>query len=311
MEKMILAADIGGTSSRFGLFAVRSGSLVRIKSLWLETQKFQSLEGELNELIAQGFISVPIQQLVVAGAGPVLEGRRIKLTNVPWGIDLDALPENLKPVNGVVINDFVAQALSSVSPIAAEADLLVAGETEATGVRAVLGAGTGLGVASIALDKSGRYLALPSEGGHVNYCAESEEEFRFMKFIANKLKLPYASWEDVLSGRGLAISHEFLTGDSLAPAEVGQLLAKAEQTAEFFARNYGRLCRNLALQYLATGGVYIAGGIATKNRILVEHPAFQESFYRTRQHADFLAKVPIFLIDNQESGLWGAAQLLA
>jgi glucokinase len=306
----ILVADIGGTSSRFAHFSLASGELRRLGSLWLKTGDYQSFDAVLSELDTRGFVPdfSAIDIFVIAGAGPVEDRCRIKLTNAPWGIDVEALSDNHQAKQTIIINDFVAQAYSAVSPI--EIDCVIKGEVKLREPKAIIGAGTGLGQGAIVYDLLNRPLAIPSEGGHVHYAAESEEEFRFLDFLKQLLKIPYPSWEDALSGDGLERTHLFLTGVQLDASEIGAGLDSANLgTARCFARNLGRVCRNLALQYLAGGGVYIAGGIVAKNRILVELPEFRESFFATRMHAGFLSEVSVFVIDNQESGLWGAAQL--
>lgn len=306
----ILVADIGGTSSRFSLFSVVKDELNQLSSLWLKTGEHSSFDSELTELESQKFVEdfSAVDIFVIAGAGPVEDQRRIKLTNAPWGIDLDALDKTHLAKHSLIINDFVAQAYSAVSPI--EIDCVIPGVEKPREPKAVLGAGTGLGQGAVIFDWSGQPIAIPSEGGHVHYAGESEEEFRFFNFLKQKLKIPYPSWEDALSGEGLERTHEFLTGVQLDAKVIGESLAGSFiETARMFSRNLGRVCRNLALQYLAGGGVYIAGGIVAKNRVLVELPEFKESFLTTRQHAEFVRKVPVFVIDNQESGLWGAAQL--
>jgi len=311
MSQKILAADIGGTSSRFAVFTAHGGTLTLESRCWLKTGEFNSFEAELKELVQRGFITSGQEPAIVSigAAGPVEDGVRVKLTQVPWVIDIERLPQELEPKQFRLVNDFVAQAYCCMSPLAAESTTVLSGEKEPDGEMAVVGAGTGLGVAGVLVLKPGHGLALPSEGGHVNYSPESEEEFRFTQFLSKLNNVHYPSWEDALSGRGLQATHEFLTGTKLEAAAIGAGLNEFTRTAEMFARNYGRLCRNLALQYLTSGGIFIAGGIAAKNRILVEHPAFEESFRNSRQHKQFMAKVPVYLQDNEEAGLWGAAQL--
>lgn len=307
-QKKILAADIGGTSSRFGLFTRGpAGKLERMTSLWLRTSEFSDFPSELRELEQQGWNLADVAAFVVAGAGPVAEGKRIKLTQVPWSIDLETLPYRFPLAKAV--NDFVGQAFAALSPIVETADRIREGVEVSRGTKVVVGAGTGLGVAAITFLDDGRAVPLSSEGGHLNYAPETEREFRFLEFVSKKLQIPYPSWEDVLSGRGLSLTHEFFTGESLSPGDVASKLSVESETAVLFSTHYGRLCRNLALQYLAEGGVLIAGGIAAKNKFLVTSAHFVQSFLATRQHAQFLERVPLTLLDDQESGLWGAAQL--
>lgn len=143
-----------------------------------------------------------------------------------------------------------------------------------------------------------------------------EEETVFRDFLVRERKQQAGvclsapvECEDVLSGRGLALLHRFLTGEERSPAEVGATaLGHDSPTLRLFARLYGRMCRDWALVTLCRGGLYIAGGIAAKNPLTVTCPAFVEGFLDTCSFGDWLATVPVFLMDCENSGLWGAAR---
>jgi glucokinase len=307
-----LVADIGGTSSRYAIFESPSNGELSLKaSTWLKTGDFTQFQSQLERLKADAFVSnfSDFSAFVVAGAGPTKGDKYIKLTQVPWAVDLENLPKELKISRSIVLNDFAAQAYACLSPIREESDQILPGVVDPAGAIAVVGAGTGLGVAALVNDGKGRFKAISSEGSHVNYAPENDEEYEFLKFIKKELNVLYPSAEDTLSGRGLRLTHKFLTGADLEPVEVAKLLGSSPKTLELFARSYGRFCRNTALQYLSSGGLYIAGGIAAKNRELVTCPAFEKSFRGTRQHVEFISSIEVRLLDNQESGLWGAAQL--
>ena len=307
-----LVADIGGTSSRYAIFeSLAPGVFTKKESTWLVTKDFGSFLGQLEQIKASGFLNdfSTVDAFVVAGAGPTVAGKIIRLTQVPWGIDLNALASGFKILNSIAINDFAAQAYACLSPIQAEADTILSGVSDPTGAISVVGAGTGLGVAALIQDINGVYRAVQSEGGHVNYAPETDEEYAFLKFVSKELSVPYPSCEDTLSGRGLKLTHKFVTGENLTSEEVSKRLKDSPKTVEFFARNYGRVCRNMALQYISSGGLFIAGGIAARNKELVKHPAFEQSFRGTRQHKELVKNIEVKLLDNQESGLWGAAYL--
>ena len=316
MSKSYLVADIGGTSSRYAIFqGENSSELVKTDSLWLKTAEYRDFPSQLRDLETRGFIKSfsSLSAFVVAGAGPASGPKFIGLTQVDWDIDLDALPEQLSVPSSRALNDFAAQAYSCVSPISKEADLVLEGTEDRQGAIAVIGAGTGLGVAALITDTSSgmsqKFSVIPSEGGHINYPAETDQEFDFAKFVARELGVRYASLEDTLSGRGLRLTHKFITGEDVSSEEVSKNLANHPATLAFFARNYGRACRNVALEFIATGGVFVAGGIAARNREILQHPAFKSGFRESRQHQALIAKIPVRLLDNQESGLWGAAYL--
>jgi glucokinase len=280
-------------------------------SSWLATKDFGSFLGQLEHLKSSGFLGdfTGISAFVVAGAGPTKSDKYIHLTQVPWVVDLGALPEKFRVTRSVAINDFAAQAYACLSPIQAEAETILSGCADPNGTIAVVGAGTGLGVAALIRNSNGVFQAIPSEGGHINYSPESDQEYAFIKFLSKELSIPYPTVEDTLSGRGLKLTHKFVTGEDLSPEEISKKLKDYPKTIEFFAKSYGRACRNTALQYISSGGLFIAGGIAARNRELVKHPAFEQSFRGTRQHKEMIKNVEVKLLDNQESGLWGAAYL--
>jgi len=306
----ILAADIGGTNSRFAHFTLdEKGNLALVNTRWLKTRHSNSLS-HLLELLNQSEFSLPIDQsdiAVLAVAGPIINGVYSNPPNIPWDIDLAGGLKNLSLIRCFLINDFVAQAYACRSPIIESARQIIAGKIDASAPLAVIGAGTGLGMAALTPDGSGGYVAVPSEGGHCVFPFESPAEFEFMQFVMDKLNAPYVETEFVVSGRGLSLVHQFLAGEKLTPAEVSAGLSHDSETLAWTARFYGRACRNYALQVLARGGVYIAGGVAAKIPLLVMHPAFEQQFTNSETMSAMLQEIPVYLNTNEESGLWGAA----
>jgi glucokinase len=150
-------------------------------------------------------------------------------------------------------------------------------------------------------------VAVPSEGGHTDFPFISKREYEFQEFLLQKLGHKYVTGNKVVSGQGLSYIHEFLTGEKCEPQKVAAGFTPESETLEWASRFYGRTCRNYALETLALGGVYIAGGVAAKTPELIKHRAFETEFHTSSTMADLLQKVPVFLIKNEESGLWGAA----
>lgn len=156
----------------------------------------------------------------------------------------------------------------------------------------------------------GRWLAVPSEGGHANFPFVGEAEFAFARFARKTLGVEDIAAEQVLSGPGLALLHRFLTGEDLSPPEVGAIALHSEtDTLIWFARFYGRACRNWVLSSLCTGGLWIAGGIAASNPLCVQHPAFATAYLQKGKRQDIVAQTPVYLMTDSTSGLWGAAYL--
>jgi glucokinase len=306
----ILAADIGGTHSRFGFFQIdAAGQLVCRRTEWLDTRQASSFMDLIGQLDAVQF-ALPPQQADVAVfsiAGPVMEGSRSRPPNIAWNVDMAEFARHYKIDTSLLINDFVAQAYACRSPAVESAEQILPGRVNETAPLVVIGAGTGLGQAALVPVPGGQLRAVPSEAGHGSFPFESTAEADLMRFLLDQTGEAYVRTETILSGRGLSRVHQFLTGQSLAPADVAGSLKYDSQTLRWMARFFGRVCRNSALQFLAYGGVYIAGGVAAKTPRLVTHAAFGRAFRQSPTMAAVLERIPVFLNTNEESGLWGAA----
>jgi glucokinase len=308
--KTILAADIGGTNSRFAAFQVDGDQqLSLVATKWLKTREANTFYHLLDLLKASDF-PMSLQQAAVgvfAVAGPVENEIYCKPPNIPWEIDGSNLGRDYGVKHCILMNDFAAQAFACRSPIIEAAPQIVPGRIDPMKPLAVIGAGTGLGQAALLPLQTGGYVALSSEGGHATCPFESETEFDFMKFLVKETGEPYVRAEIVVTGRGLSLIHQYLTGKKLEPAQVAAVMTDDSETLKWSSRFYGRVARNFALQVLAYGGVYIAGGVAAKIPRLVTHAEFKAAFRRTATMAHVLDEIPVFLNTNEESGLWGAA----
>jgi glucokinase len=306
----ILAADIGGTNSRFAAFeSDLGGQLVMRQSCWLPTDQAESFPHLIEQLHEEDFELPPEKAdiTVLAVAGPVTDGIHSDPPNIKWDVDVSDLPQKSGFGRCKLINDFAAQAYACRSPVIKSAQLIVAGKIDPEAALVVVGAGTGLGQAALINDGCGRWLAVSSEGGHAGFPFETEDERDYEAFLRQQTGDPYIEAETVVSGRGLSNLHHFLTGRKLKPSEVGDELGEDSPTVIWMSRFYGRVCRNYALQLLAYGGVYIAGGVAAKLPQLVTCAEFEASFRSSSTMAGELKKIPVFLNANEESGLWGAA----
>lgn len=317
-RRSLLAADIGGTNCRLARFSLLpEGRLVLERAVWLESASLHTTEHLLAALERELELHpAHADATVLAVAGPVSEGRG-RLTNGCLEVDVRPLAA-APPVR--VINDFVAQACACLTDMGDRARLLrppgaspAAPAVPARLPRAVVGAGTGLGVAALfpldmAAPAAGGWLVAPSEGGHAAFPFVGEEETAFHAFLRRELRLPYARGDDVLSGRGLALLHAFLTGERLAPGEVGRrALDGPTPTLHWYARFYGRACRNVMLSTLCSGGLWISGGIAARNPLCVGCDAFFAELHDAPAFAGWLRNIPVRLMEDGESGLWGAA----
>lgn len=310
--RKILAADIGATNSRFALFKISGdGELSLAETQWLRTAESSSFHDLLSSLKKGGFPVHPgeIDIAVFAVAGPVENGVKSLPPFISWDIDISVARTGFGMDRSILINDFVAQAYACLSPAGKSARLILPGQKTPDGTIAVIGAGTALGKAALVPDGSGGYIAMPSEGGHTNYPFESQREFEFHDFMMRELRDRYITANKVVSGKGLSLVHKFLSGSAMEPHEVADRLAQYPETLEWASRFYARACRNFALETLSTGGLYIAGGVAANSPELVTCNVFADEFRSSDTLAHVLADIPVYLVTDQNAGLWGGAVL--
>ncbi|MDA8084347.1 MAG: glucokinase [Nitrospiraceae bacterium] len=313
----ILAADIGGTHSRFGFFlADGDEDLTLICSKWFRTRDADSFGRLLSMLGESDFPlkAVEADITVIAIAGPVAKGTYSAPPLIPWHVDLEEAGPSHGLRHPVLINDFIAQAYATRSRPGRSSREILPGERDPEGTVAVIGAGTGLGKAALIPNGPDVYTVLASEGGHASFPFLSGREAEYQEFLLRRLGEKYVTGNNVVSGKGISLLHEFLTGDEVAPENIlseDPLLSPpgATRTIELAARFYGRVCRNFALETLALGGLYVAGGVAAKSPVLVTHEAFASEFRSSVTMAEILSQIPVSLMTDEESGLWGGAAL--
>jgi glucokinase len=325
MEKgcRILAADIGGTRSRFAYFDYAGGELGMGDVVRIPTAEAIGFDDLLDRVrvAAPGAWARLTQQTdtgndapdtpdasvtafaAFAVAGPVEEGARCLPPNIGWHIDLDTTRG--LPCAALLLNDFEAQGWACLLPGAQQCLQLLPGKPDATAPVAVVGAGTGLG--KCLLLPGTPHRVLPSEGGHATFAFEGRAEAGYAAFAADRLGVGRLIGDDVLSGPGLSLLYAYHHGETLPPHEVAARLTGSDVVVEWFARFYGRTCRDWALHTLARGGVRIAGGVAAANPLLVQHEAFAAAFFDCPTHAHLLRTIPVSLVTNADAGLWGAA----
>lgn len=319
----LLCADIGGTNSRWAFFKLTGAAgpphgLELVAEQWLDTTPAESINNQLHQLYDGGF-PLPAAQTdlaVLAVAGPVQrQGRYSKLPLAGLVVDLDQITREFPFRRARLINDFTAQALAVLAPPGAMARNILPGDpgpSDPTAPLAIIGAGTGLGKALLlpagaASGPTPQPLVIPSEGGHADFPFAGGRERDYLEFLLQQRGEERVSGNTVVSGRGLSYLHHFLTGRQLEPAAVTATFTPESETLAWAARFYGRVCRNYVLDTLATGGLFIAGGVAAKAPQLLTHPAFAQEFHHSLTMGDLLPKIPVNLITAENSGLWGAA----
>lgn len=306
----ILAADIGGTSSRFGHFLAASDGTITLATVArLQTAAADSFVDLLGRLPQAGFDLRPdIADAAVFAVPGAVVGRRVTFANIDWALDLDALADAFGLTASACVNDFLAQAHGCLL-LDDTAETVLPGGMNPLLVRAVIGAGTGLGHAALVPVGDDRVLALASEAGQAAFPFADGQELEFCRFLCAATGEAYPRGDSVVSGPGLACLHRFLTGEDLSPAEVSARLTPGHPTAALFARFYGRAARQYALGLVAAGGVYISGGVAAKNPLLVMHPEFAREFHDSPTYGGLLRNTPVRLIRHEHVGLFGAARI--
>jgi glucokinase len=331
----VLAGDIGGTKTLLAICEVSppAGSEGAISIEVLASSRYDSRKFPGPGAICRAFeaeVRRPMPRFAAFGVpGPVSNGRS-HTTNLPWIVDAGDLAQTLHVDSVRLVNDFHALALGI--PAVQQKDLVTLneGQRDPRGPWAIIGAGTGLGEAIAMLGKSGAREVLPTEGGHCTFAPRTELEWGVQRFLAQRHD--HVSWERVLSGEGLvnlveAIAH--VTGqkpgeavtDAIArdranaPAAVtasaitGDALCR--QAVELFCQLYGCEAGNLALKTLATGGVFVAGGIAPKILGFITDGRFRAAFVDKGRMRPLLEQLPVQLVLDTEAGVLGAAALAA
>src|SRR5208282_3905923 len=323
---MLIAGDIGGTKTDLAIFSSAAGPHAPLAEARVHSADYPSLQAMVKEFLAKA--QKPVDRACFAVAGPVIGGR-VKTTNLPWVIEESALAHELNlNLNAVhLINDL--EAIARAVPILRPSDVVTvnAGEPVPEGTIAVIAPGTGLGESFLTWEGS-RYLAHSSEGGHADFAPTDARQIRLLEYMFKKFD--HVSFEHVCSGIGIPNIYEFLRDVEGIPEtpEVAALVASAGDRLVVIisqavdSKNSSKLCAatidmfisilaaeasNLAVKFLATGGVYVAGGVAIHTLPIIKQPAFMERFKRKGRFADLLGRIPLHVVITP-AGLAGAAQ---
>jgi len=322
MECWILAGDIGATKAILTLFEWNEGRLLPIREGSYRSANHPSLDALVGEFLASETHRVAAACLGVPG--PVQEGR-CETPNLPWVIDQRSLQQTLAIANLTLVNDLAAMA-NGISLLSDEQfAVLNPGEAQREGNAALIAAGTGLGEA-ILFWNGQEWRPSASEGGHVDFAPSSEVEIALLRYLNREYG--HTSYERILSGPGLHNLYRFLrdtSGDEepewlakrFSQEDPGVVITETALSGawprcvaalDLFVRVYGAEAGNLALKALATGGVYLGGGIAPKILPVLQGGAFLEAFTRKGRLSRFLSRIPVRVILEPRSALYGAVR---
>lgn len=322
---LILAGDIGGTSTRLAYFDITNDMMVPVVEERFPSRDSGSLEEIVNRFASEHGLEV--ERACFGIAGPVRQGR-VQTPNLPWSVDAAVLARALGLPAVRLINDLEANAhgIDLLSPD--DLAVLNPGVPNPTGTIAVVSAGTGLGEALAYWDGTS-HRPLPSEGGHADFAPRNELEAELLLYL--RAEHGRVSTERLVSGPGLrniyrflrdarhlpesaAVVDEMRRGDPSAAITRAALAGECqlcEQVLDLFVSLYGAEAGNVALRYLATGGVYLGGGIAPKIIDRLKGPGFMLAFTTKGRLSPLLESIPVRVILNDRTALLGAGRCAA
>lgn len=324
---MILAGDVGGTKVHLALYDFEGGRLKPIRDHKYPAHNFARLDDVVTDFLAVDNVDRSAVAAACFGCpGPVRDGR-LKLTNLPWILDTRELSKSLSIEHIFLINDLEANGYGIPELAPDKIFTLHEGDASAVGHRGLIAAGTGLGEALLIWDAAkGKHVPIPSEGGHCDFAARNETEVAMLDYLRKTLK-GRVSFERVVSGLGIKNVYAFLKEDQKLdePAWLHERLMHEDpnavigecaengsswicfETLRIFAAAYGAETGNIALKVLATGGMYLGGGIAPKILKTLKAGAFMEAFLDKGRMSSLLGSIPVRVILDDSCALLGAA----
>jgi glucokinase len=319
---MILAGDIGGTNTRLAFFNNEDGRLKHVTEEVFPSRNYPGLDE-----IAAGFVQskgLPVTQAAFGIAGPV-QNNRCQATNLPWVVDGAQLAARLGLGHVILMNDLEANAYGIPALEPTSFAVIQEGRPGAVGNGAVISAGTGLGEAGLYWDGR-QHRPFATEGGHASFSPCTELEDELLRYL--RRQFPHVSWERVVSGPGLLNIYRFLrdTGHGEEPAWLADEMKQKDSSAvisraalegrsdlcvqalDMFVSLYGSEAGNLAVKLIATGGVYLGGGIAPKILAKIKTSTFLDAFLDKGRMRELLETIPIRVILDDKTALKGAAR---
>jgi glucokinase len=322
---MILAGDIGGTNARLAYFQPQNGHLRLVSERVFPSREHSELGEIVTEFLGD---SKTLPDVACFGiAGPVRNGR-VETSNLPWIVEQSRLAKQIHLPATFLINDLEASAwgIGALEP----SDLVSLNQVNGAtvGNQAVIAPGTGLGEAGLFWDGN-RHHVFACEGGHTDFGPQNDLQIELTRYLQKRFG--HVSYERVLSGPGLVNVLEFLcdTGcgkksagfaAALEQGDPAAVISKAaldgtesvaEKALDLWVSVYGAEAANLALKVMATGGLFLAGGISPKILPKLMGPVFMQSFVEKGRLRPLLEAIPVQVVTNEKAGLLGAARCAA
>ena len=322
---MILAGDIGGTNSRLASFEVVRGRVQSIVEETFPSRKFASLDDIVRTFVSTH--NLHVTHACFGIAGPIHRGRS-EAINLAWVVDAQGLAQELGIPTVGLLNDLEANAYGAAALAPEDFVTLNEGAPDAEGNAAVIAAGTGLGEAGLYWDGK-QHWPFASEGGHASFAPADALQVELLQYLQQQFA--HVSWERVLSGMGLDNIYTFLrdTQRGVEPPWLTEELRQGDRPAvignaalagtcdlcvqalDLCVQLYGAEAGNLALKVMATGGVFVGGGIAPRIISKLKEGTFTQAFCAKGRLQPILEAIPIHVIMNDKTALYGAARCAA
>ena len=326
---MILAGDVGGTKVHLALYSFVNGHLEPMRNQKFPAHQFASLDEVVSAFLAGDADHPAIKAEEILAAcfgcpGPVREGR-LKLTNLPWTLDVRDLTRSLAIRNVFLINDLEANGYGIPELAPDKIFTLHAGDASAVGHRGLVSAGPGLGEALLIWDGR-QHRPIPSEGGHCDFAPRTDREVVLLDYLRRTLN-GRVSFERVVSGLGIKNVYAYLRDvekldepqwlrDRMAAEDPNAVIGQCAEdgsssicfeTMKTFAAAYGAEAGNVALKVLSMGGIYLGGGIPPRILKTLQNGAFIHAFLDKGRLSPLLPAVPVRVILDDACALLGAA----
>lgn len=333
-SSLVLGVDVGGTNTNLGVAGVKDNSLKFLFSLSFKSKELNSLIPAVSETLtyASNKYDIVVEDSCIGAAGVVSPSQEyVKLTNVAWDVNSEELVQKTPLKSAVIINDFqtIGYGINLLDCKNPNDIFIVKSEqkkNQKMATKSILGAGTGLGKSILTYDEHfDAYIPIPSEGGHSDFPARNSFELELTDFIKKFRNISQpVTYEELLSGRGIESIYMFLKQsgkfiESQYSTEIERSNDKAAtiskyrkddelcaETFKLFTKFYGRCAKNFVLDSLSVGGLYIAGGIAAKNKDIFTTNDFLSEFEDAYRRSEVLKETPIYVINNYDVSLYGA-----
>ncbi len=307
----VLIGDIGGTNARFAII-VDSYAEPKMFPV-VQTADFENIDEAIQASVLDK-TSLQPKSAVLAVAGPI-DGDEIDLTNCPWVVRPKKMIEGLGISEIIVLNDFEAQALA-ISALKEDARTQIGGGVIREGAsRAVLGPGTGLGVAGLVRARN-MWIPVAGEGGHIDIGPRTDRDYAIWPHLATIEGR--VSGEQILCGRGLinlyraicavkSVEPSLDTPQAITEAAINRMDAEAVEAVDLFATYLGRIAGDIALIFMARGGVFIGGGIFQRLIPVIKKDHVRAAFEDKAPHTDLMREIPLYVVTEPLAALAGLA----